>query len=95
SVNILKRLVICEYLTPLTLQEEVLSLSAKMLKDKNIAADISIVPIAQSRVKISEVMNNIKSVRATKLYNLCSSIVKTNDIAEIDDIMIRNYIALS
>ncbi len=74
------------------LQEEILSLSAKMLKDKNIAADISIVPIAQSKVKISEVMDNIKSVRTTKLYNLCSSIVKTNDITEIDDIMIRNYI---
>jgi hypothetical protein len=75
------------------IQEEINTLAANMLKDKSISAEISIVPLVQSRMKISDVMNNIKLAQtATKLYNLCTSVVKVNDIAEINDIIIRKYV---
>jgi hypothetical protein len=74
------------------INEEVVKLAHEIIRDKTITADITIISISLSQVNILDIFDNIKSVKAIELYNLCSSIVKKEDIARIDDIKIRSYI---
>lgn len=75
-----------------TIEEEILSLAAKMIMDNGITADLTVIPISKTRMPLNDVLNNIQSTRTLKLYNLCSLVVKQKDIDEITDETIRGYV---
>ena len=63
-----------------------------MTIDNNITADLTVIPVAQTTTQLEDVLKNITSARALKLYNLCSLIIKQHDINEINDDTIRSYV---
>ena|SRR3990167_2753059 len=75
-----------------TVEEEILKLASKMQNDKSISADLTVLPLASTNKELNDILENIKSARAIKLYNLCSLIVKKEDIDEITDVSIKKYV---
>lgn len=67
------------------IQDEIELLANKIMLDGSITADLTFVPIEHTTICTETVMDNIKSARAIKLYNLCSLIVKEHDIQLITD----------
>jgi hypothetical protein len=60
-----------------------------MYADKTTYADITIVPLKFTNIPYSELVKNINSARAFKLYNLCSMIADENDVSKITDAILR------
>jgi len=75
-----------------TMEEEIETLAQKMLIDMEITANITIVPLSKSIIPHQELLTNIQSVRAIKLYNLCSTIVDKLDVDHITDNDIRKAV---
>ena len=77
-----------------TLQEEIVLLARKMIQDSknNTNADLTVVPLAQTQLELTDILSNIRSARALALYNLCSMVVKQKDIDDINEEDIRLYI---
>ncbi len=74
-----------------TIEEEISKLASKMIRDKSITADLTVIPLASTNQQLDNILENIKSARALKLYNLCSLVVKKDDINNITDDLIRKY----
>jgi hypothetical protein len=75
-----------------SIAEEVSLLASKMLHNRSIIADLTVIPLVLTNVEITEFLGNIRSARAIKLYNLCSLIVKKKDIETITDKTIQQYV---
>lgn len=77
-----------------TLHDEIHFLSEKMIQDpgNSITADLTVIPLAQTKFELDDILTNIRSARALTLYNLCSMVVKQKDIDDISESDIRAYI---
>lgn len=75
-----------------TITDEILELAIRMTRDKTITADLTVIPLASKNQQLENILENIRSARAIKLYNLCSLVVKKEDINNITDNLIRKYV---
>ena len=75
-----------------TIASEIELLAEKMLRDNSITADLTIILMGQTRVQLEDLLQNIQSARAIKLYNLFSLIVKMKAIEDITEKDIRSYV---
>lgn len=75
-----------------TIEQEISKLADKMVLDRTITADLTIIPLASTNQQLKAILENIRSAKAIKLYNLCSAIVKKEDIENITDDRIRTYV---